>query len=163
MATNGKKTGMMYPEWDFAKMWGDFKMPEFADFKMPEINVDALIETQQKNIEALNLANKAAVEGWQAFAKKQAELWQEAFEETGTMAKDMATTAEPTDKLAMQAAFAKTALESSVSNAREAQAMASKTANKAIDIVYKRFAESLDEVVSYVEKNAPKVPTAEAK
>jgi len=158
MATNGKKTGAMFPEWDFAKMWGDFKMPEFADFKLPDFNVDVFVEAQQKNIEAMNMANKTAVEGWQAFAKKQAELWQSAVEETGAMAQDLASTTEPKDKFAMQAAFAKTAFENSLSNAREAQAMASKTANKTVDIVTKRFAESLDEVVSYVEKNAPKMP-----
>lgn len=171
MAANTKTTNGMFPEWDISKMFGEFKMPEFsefkmpefADFKMPAMNVDAMIEMQQKNIEAFNLANKAAVEGWQAFTKKQVELWQSAIEETGALAQDVAATKEPADKLAKQAAFAKSAFESGLSNAREAQSMASKTANKTVDIVSKRWAEGLDEVVSCVDKATPKAPAAAAK
>ncbi len=169
LAANGKTTGAMFPEWDVTKIWGefkmpdfsefkmpDFKMPEFSNFKMPAMNVDVFVEAQQKNLEAFNLANKAAVEGWQAFAKKQAELWQAAIEETGAMAQDVVAAKEPGDKLAKQAAFAKTAVETGISNAREAQAMASKAANKTVDIVSKRWAEGLDEVMACVEKAAPK-------
>lgn len=152
MAANGKTNGAMFPEWDFTKVWADMKMPEF--------NVDAMVSAQQKNIEAMNLANKAVVESWQGFAKKQAELWQTAMEDTGVLAQDVASAKEPTDKMAKQAAFAKAAFENSLSNAREAQEIAAKTANKAVDIVSKRWTEGLDEVTSYVEKTAPKAAAA---
>lgn len=152
MATNGKTNGAMFPEWDFTKVWADMKMPEF--------NVEAMITAQQKNIEAMNLANKAAVEGWQSFAKKQAELWQGAIEDAGSFAQDVASAGEPTDQMAKQAAFAKTAFETGVSNARESQEAATKAANKSVEIVSKRWAEGLDEVVTFVEKTAPKAAAA---
>lgn len=155
MAANGKTNGAMFPEWDFTKVWADMKLPEF--------NVDAMVAAQQKNIEAMNLANKTVVESWQGFAKKQAELWQAAVEDTGVLAQDVASAKEPTDKMAKQAAFAKAALENGLSNAREAQEIAAKTANKTVDIVSKRWTEGLDEVVSYVEKSAPKAKAAAAK
>ena len=143
MATNGKTNGAIFPEWDFSKVWADVKMPEF--------NVDAMIASQQKNIEAMNLANKVAVEGWQAFAKKQAELWQSAVEGTGALAQDVAFAKEPADKLAKHADFAKSAMKTGLANAREAQELAAKTANKTVDIVSKRLVEGMDEAVSYVE------------
>lgn len=152
MATNGKTNGAMFPEWDFTKVWADMKMPEF--------NVEAMITAQQKNIEAMNLANKAAVEGWQSFAKKQAELWQSAIEDAGTFAQDVASVKEPTDQMAKQAAFAKSAFETGLSNARETQEAATKAANKSVEIVSKRWAEGLDEVVTLVEKTAPKAAAA---
>ena len=152
MATNGKTNGAIFPDWDFSKIWADVKMPEF--------NVDALITAQQKNIEAMNLANKAAVEGWQAFAKKQAELWQSAVEDTGALAQDVASAKEPADKLAKQADFAKSAMKTGLANAREAQELAAKTANKTVDIVSKRLVEGMDEVVSYVETAQPKAAAA---
>lgn len=152
MAANGKTNGAMFPEWDFTKVWADMKMPEF--------NVDAMVVAQQKNFEAMNLANKAVVESWQGFAKKQAELWQTAVEDTGALAQDVASAKEPTDKVAKQAAFAKTAFENSLSSAREAQEIAAKTTNKTVEIVSKRMAEGIDEVVSYVEKTAPKAAAA---
>jgi len=154
MAANGKTNGAMFPEWDFTKVWADMKMPEF--------NVDAMVAAQQKNIEAMNLANKAVVDSWQGFAKKQAELWQAAVEDTGVLAQDVASAKEPTDKVAKQAAFAKAAFENSLSTAREAQEIAANTANKTVDIVSKRWAEGLDEVVSYVEMTAPKAAKAAA-
>ena len=152
MAANGKTNGAMFPEWDFTKMWADMKMPEF--------NVDAMVSAQQKNIEAMNLANKMVVDSWQGFAKKQAELWQAAVQDTGVLAQDVASAKEPTDKVAKQAAFVKTAFENGLSSAREAQEIAAKTANKTVDIVSKRWAEGLDEVVTYVEKTAPKAAAA---
>jgi len=154
MAANGKTNGAMFPEWDFTKVWADMKMPEF--------NVDAMVVAQQKNIEAMNLANKTVVDSWQGFAKKQAELWQAAVEDTGVLAQDVASAKEPTDKVAKQAAFAKAAFENSLSTAREAQEIAANTANKTADIVSKRWAEGLDEVVSCVEKTAPKAAKAAA-
>lgn len=171
MAAKGKTNGAMFPEWDVTKVWadmkmpefGDMKMPEFGDMKMPEINVDAMVAAQQKNIEAMNLANKTVVESWQGFAKKQAELWQAAFEDTGVLAQDVASAKEPTDKVAKQAAFAKAAFENSLSTAREAQDIAAKTTNKTVDIVSKRWAEGLDEVMSYVDTATPKASAKAAK
>jgi phasin family protein len=152
MAANGKTNGTMFPEWDFSKMWGDMKMPE--------LNVDALVAAQQKNIEAMNLANKAAIEGWQMFAKKQAELWQSAVEDTGAVAQDIASAKEPSDKIAKQAAYAKSAFEAGLSNARDAQELAAKTANQTVDIVSKRWAEGMDEVVAMVDTAKPKAAAA---
>ena len=152
MATNGKTNGAIFPEWDFSKVWADVKMPEF--------NVEAMIAAQQKNIEAMNLANKAAVEGWQALAKKQAELWQSAIEGTGALAQDVAFAKEPADKLAKQTDFAKSVMKSGLANAREAQELATKTANKTVNIVSKRLVEGMDEVVSYVETVQPKAAAA---
>ncbi|MGB0632057.1 MAG: phasin family protein [Alphaproteobacteria bacterium] len=152
MATNGKTNGAMFPEWDFSKVWAEMKMPEF--------DVDALIAVQQKNIEAMNMANKAAVDGWQAFAKKQAELWQAAVEDTGALAQDVAAAKEPAEKIAKQAAFAKSSIEAGISNAREAQELAAKATNKTVDIVSKRWVESVEEAVAMVGKATPKAAAA---
>jgi phasin family protein len=152
MAANGKTNGTMFPEWDFSKVWADMKMPEF--------DVDALIAVQQKNIAAMNMANKAAVDGWQAFAKKQAELWQAAVEDTGALAQDVAAAKEPADKIAKQAAFAKSSIEAGISNAREAQELAAKATNKTVDIVSKRWVESVEEAVAMVGKVTPMATAA---
>ena len=152
MATNRNTNGAIFPEWDFSKVW--------ADVKIPELNVDALIAAQQKNIEAMNMANKTAVDGWQAFAKKQAELWQTAVEDTGALAQDVAAAKEPADKIAKQAEFAKSSIEAGISNAREAQEMAAKTTNKTVDIVSKRWVESVEEAVAMVGKAVPKAASS---
>ena len=58
---------------DFQKM--------MMDFKMPGIDADALMNAQQKNIEAIASANQLATEGLQAIGKRQAELFQQTVEE----------------------------------------------------------------------------------
>ena len=45
-----------------------------SEFKLPGIDMETLMETQRKNIEAVTQANKVAVEGMQAIAKRQAEM-----------------------------------------------------------------------------------------
>ena len=148
MAVNRKTSGKVFPEWDISKVWADMKMPEF--------NVDALVAAQQKNIEAINLANKTVVDNWQDFVRNQAELWKAAVEDTGVFAQVVASANEPTEKVVKQAAFAKAAFANSLSTAREAQEIAAKTTNKTVDIVSKRWADGIDEVVSCVERVATK-------
>ena len=152
MATNGKTNGAIFPEWDYSKVWADIKMSVF--------DVDALIAAHQKNIEAMNMANKAAVDGWQAFAKKQAELWQAAVENTGSLAQDVAAAKAPGDKIVKQAEFAKSSIEAGISSARDAQEVAAKATNKTVDIVSKRWVESVEEAVAMVGEAAPKAAAA---
>ncbi len=146
MSSKDRTAETAYPNWDMTKMW--------AGFKLPQIDADAMLSAQQKNIEALNQANKTAVEGWQAMAKKQAEFWLGTFEKTGTYVQEMAGTREPKEKLAKQAAFAKAAFEDGLSSVRETQALASTTTDNAISIVSQRWAEGLDEMVAYGNKAA---------
>ena len=149
MPANRKTNGKVFPEWDITKSWADMKMPEF--------NIDVIVSAQQKNIEAMNLANKTVVDSWQDFTTRQAELWQAAVADTGVFAQVVASANEPAEKVVKQAAFAKAAFESSLSTAREAQEIAAKTTKKTVDIVSKRWAEGIDEVVSCVENAATKV------
>jgi len=148
MAANTKTDGKVFPEWDINKVWANMAMPEF--------NVDAIVAAQQKNIEAMNLANKTIVDSWQGFVKRQAELWQTAVEDTDVFAQVVASANEPTENVVKQAAFAKAAFENSLSTAREVQETAAKTTNKTVDIVSKRWADGIDEVVSCVERLATK-------
>ena len=148
MANNEKNNGAMFPEWDFSKAWAEMKVPNF--------DVDALIAAQHKNIEAVNMASKAVVDGWQAFAKKLAELWQAAVEDTGALAQGVAAAKEPVEKIARQAAFAKSSIEVGISNVREAQEMAAKATNKTVDIVSKRWVESVEEAVAMAGEATPK-------
>ena len=141
-----KKTfnGENHPGWDFAKLW--------SNLRLPDLDVTDVITAQKKNIDAINLANKAAVEGWQAITKKQASLWQSTLERGGMVAQDVAAAQGTSDKLAMQAAFATSSIEEGISNVRDAHELVAKTTNKAMDIVSKRIIEGLEEAMTVVGK-----------
>ena len=98
MAAKGKTNRSSFPAWDATKIWTNLNWSNF--------DVASLIKAQQKNVEAINMVNKVAVEGWQAITKKQTAIWQSALEQNRIMVQGVAAAHEPSDKLAMQAAFA---------------------------------------------------------
>lgn len=110
----------------------------FADLKVPGMDPSALAATQQKNIEALTAANKRAYEGYQALAKRQAEIFQEAVADATTTLKS-GVTAVP------DANTAKAAVEKAVANLRELADMLSKTNSEAFELINKRMNENLEE------------------
>lgn len=128
----------------------------FAGFTFPGFDVEALMATQRKNLEAFTQANQLAVAGFQALAKMQVELTRAAMDQASTLVRDWAETSAPEVKLQKQAEFAKQALEKGVSNTRELVELASKTQTEAFDVLKKRFTESVDEMTSFVKKEAKK-------
>ena len=127
-----------------------------AGFNFPGLDMQALMVTQRKNLEAFTQANQLAVEGFQAFAKMQADLTRDAIEEASAMARDWAQTSAPEEKLQKQAAFAKQALAKGVDNARELAELAGKTQASTFEVLNKRFTESLDELAAYAKKETKK-------
>ena len=128
----------------------------FAGFTFPGFDVEALMATQRKNLEAFTQANQLAVAGFQALAKMQVELTRAAMDQASTLVRDWAETSAPEVKLQKQAEFAKQALEKGVSNTRELVQLAGKTQTEAFDVLKKRFTESVDEMTSFVKKEAKK-------
>ena len=141
-------TGKFFDTADVSKM--------FAGFTFPGFDVEALMATQRKNLEAFTQANQLAVEGFQAVAKMQVELARAAMEQASALVRDWSETSTPEAKLQKQAEFAKQALEKGVSNTRELVQLAGKTQTEAFDVLKKRFTESVDEMTSFVKKEAKK-------
>ena len=129
---------------DFQKM--------MTDFKMPGIDADALMNAQQKNIEASASANQLAVEGMQAIGKRQAELFQQAVEESQKTLGELMTQGAPEDRIAKQAETVKATIERTVTNLREISEMLAKSNQEAFEVINKRITESLEEVQSLAGK-----------
>ena len=70
---------------DAEKMTEFFKQNDFtkqlASLKMPGIDPEALVKAQQKNMDALVEANKAAAAGYQDLFKKQIAIFEETMAE----------------------------------------------------------------------------------
>jgi hypothetical protein len=66
---------------DVEKMTEFFKQNDFtkhlANLKMPGMDADAMMKSQQKNMDALVEANKAAAAGYQDLFKKQIAIFEE--------------------------------------------------------------------------------------
>jgi phasin family protein len=128
-------------------------MKGMADFRVPGIDVEAVVASQHKNIEALTQANQLAVEGVQALLHRQSEITRSAIEEFSSMYRDFVQpNGSPGDKIAKQAEYSKVALEKGLANARELTELVNKANAEAFNVINKRVTETFDEVRDYAQK-----------
>ena len=59
-----------------------------SDLGLPKLNVDELLQTQKKNIDALGQSAKVAAQGAQSVAQKQREVLEAGLREAATLARD---------------------------------------------------------------------------
>ena len=128
---------------DFSQFTDVEKM--MSKFTMPGLANGALAEAQRKNIEALTTANKVAFEGAQALAQRQTEILRQGMEELSKAMQEMASGGSPAQALGKQAELVKESYEVGLANLRELTEMSAKSQAEAIDVLNKRFTESLDE------------------
>ncbi|MBR9972404.1 phasin family protein [Magnetospirillum sulfuroxidans] len=135
----------------------DFDISKYmGEFKVPGVDVETLVGSQRKNIEALTQANKLAYDGLQAVLKRQVEILRQTMDEVAVVSKDIAEPGNPQDKAAKQAELAKDAFERSLSNMRELAEMIAKANNEAFELLNKRFTQNLDEMRDVFVKAAKK-------
>jgi len=131
---------------------GKFDMTKlFSDVKIPGFDMKAAMDAQRKNIEALNAANQAAVQGMQAVAQRQAEILSQAVSEISAVAQQLASASNnPQELTSKQAEVARKAFEQALANARELAEIVSKSNTEAFAIINKRVSESLQELKALV-------------
>lgn len=127
------------PDMDVMKMLADFRMPALP-------NMDALVASQRRNIEALSQANRVALEGAQAIAKRHMEILQSSMAEMTDAMTQLTTQDTPQARTARQAEMMKGAYEKAVGNLRELADLIQKSNAEAVQVLNRRFTEAMDEV-----------------
>ena len=141
---------------DVMKMYGDFDPSKFADefakatngMKVPAFDVNAIVDAQRKNIEAFSAANRAAVEGFQTVAKRQAEMVKAAIDDMSAAVATMGKTTSPAEVTAKQAELAKETYETVVANLKEISDILAKSNDVAAKTINARVIEAMDEMKS---------------
>lgn len=128
----------------------------FAGFTLPGFDVEAVLASQRKNIEALTQANQLAVEGVQAVARRQAEIAREAIDEASTVLREIVQPTAPEERIAKQAELLKQTFERSLANTRELALLLAKANTEAFDVVAKRIAQGFEEVRDEAKKRVTK-------
>ena len=129
-------------KFDLTKMMGEFKLPG--------VDMESLMEAQRKNIEAVTQANKVAVEGMQAIAKRQAEMLAESMAAVSEAAKEISNAKSPQDFTSKEAELAREAFEKALANMRELAELVGKSNSEAFEVMNNRFNESLKELTSLI-------------
>jgi len=144
-----------FGDFDFSKMMDASKL--MKDFKLPGVDVEAVISSQRRNLEALTAANQLALEGMQAVAKRQTEILRQMMEEASQAVRDVMAAGSPEDKAARQTELVKDAFKRAIGNMRELAEMVSKSQGEAFEVINKRVTDSLDEIKGAVaKKQAPR-------
>jgi phasin family protein len=137
----------------------------FADFRFRPFDVEAVWAAQRRNLEAFSQANQLAVEGANAFAKRQIEITQQTFEDLSTLVRDMTQPSSTEDRIAKHAEYTKKMIDKGLTHGREIASMAAKTGGEVAEVLTKRTAESLDEMRGFACKTgaAATAPMTSAK
>jgi phasin family protein len=117
-----------------------------ARLGLPKVDVDKLIDSHLKNIEALGRSAQMAGEGAKQLAEKQREIVESAFRETSAMVRDFHPLGNAQDMLAKQGEYAKKAFEITMQNTRDIAELAKKTTADATAIMRDRLRDSLTEL-----------------
>lgn len=141
-------------DFDFTKFASNFdpsKLTEeftktFSQFQLPGVDVNAIISSQQKNLEALTAANQSALEGIQAVVTRQAEIMQQTMNATASAVEDLSKSTSPQEANSKQAALVQKTFEKALADMTEIAEMVAKSNMEASAAINKRLSESLDEV-----------------
>lgn len=134
---------------DFAKFFSDMKMPAMPD-------MDAFVAASRRNMETFTAANRVALEGAQAVARRHMEIMQQSMTEMTEAMRSFTTAESPQAKAAKQAELLKHAYERSVANIKELGDMIQQSNTEALRLLNARFTESMDEIKQLAAKSAGK-------
>jgi len=132
---------------DFSGLLARMQLPGMPD-------IDAVLAAHRKNIETLTAANRVAIEGAQAVARRNMEIMQKTMSELTENLRSFASPEPPQAKAAKQAELLKTAYENAVANMKEIGDLIQKSNAEALGLINNRFVEAMDEVKALVAKQA---------
>ncbi len=131
---------------DISRLFGDIRFPT----TLPDSNL--LLTAHRRNMDALSQANRLALEGAQAVARRHMEIMQHSMTELTEHVRELASTGTPQAKAARQAELLKRSYEHAVANMRELSDLIQRSNSEALAQLDHRFREALDEVKGLLEK-----------
>lgn len=120
--------------------------------KMPRVDVDAILDHNRRNLEALQKAATASASGATELMGKQREIFQDALREITDMGQNFRASGNPQEMLAKQADLARRSFEAAVKNAGEASEIVRKSGSESLDILRQRIHDAMEEVRRGYEK-----------
>jgi phasin family protein len=131
---------------DFTKLFAELKFPAMPD-------MDAFVAASRRNMETLAAANRVALEGAQAVARRHMEIVQQNMTELTEAVRSLSNADAPQAKAAKQAELLKLGYERSVANIKEISDLIQRSGAEAIKLLNQRFTEAMDEIKTLAEKS----------
>ncbi|HUK59018.1 MAG TPA: phasin family protein [Stellaceae bacterium] len=126
-----------------------------GDWRIPNIDLEAMAQSQRRNIEALTQANQVALEGTQSWMKRNMELARQSMEDLQAMLSEVTKpNGSMEDRLQRQAEYSRKAIEKGLENFRDLAELVTKANAEAMNVIAKRVTEGLEEVRELAKKAA---------
>jgi phasin family protein len=121
----------------------------FSNAKIPGLDVEAVLASQKKNVEAMIGANQIVAEGYQAVAKRQLEIAQSTIQDAQSRVADLMGSASPEERMAKQAELVKTGIEQASQSMHEMSEVLRQTQTEAFALIKRRMDEGVDEIKDF--------------
>jgi phasin family protein len=127
----------------------------FAELRFPSVIPDgsALLAAHRRNMEVLSAANRLALEGAQAVARRHMEIMQQTMTEFTEHARELSSADSPQQRAARQAELVKKSYERAVANIRDLSDLIQHSNAEALGVLSHRFTEAMDEIKALLEKS----------
>jgi phasin family protein len=126
----------------------------FSELRFPSMVPDssALMAAHRRNMEVLSNANRLALEGAQAVARRHMEIMQQTMTEFTEHARELTHAETPQAKAAHQAALVKKSYERAVANIKDLSDLIQRSNAEALGVLSDRFKEAMEEVQVLLER-----------
>ena len=135
----------VFKDFEFSKIFKDMKVPAMPD-------MEVVLAAHKRNLEALSEANRVALEGAQAVARRHMEIMQSTMSGLTETLKDLSASDSPAARAAKQTDLLKQAYENAVSNTRELGDLIQKSNTEAMQKLNHRFSEAMTEMKTLFKK-----------
>ena len=117
-----------------------------SNLGLPELDVNRLIETHRKNIDALGESIKTAAGGAQSVAHKQREVLEAGLREASALARGFQPLGDPQEILAKQTEFVRKVFDIAVQGAQDTTKLSQQSTGDVVKIIRDRMKASLGEI-----------------
>jgi phasin family protein len=124
------------------------------NFGLPQVDVEKLLETNRKNLEALGESARVAAGGAQSVAQKQREVLEAGLREASALARGYQPLGNAQEILAKQAEFVKKVFDIAVQGARDSAEQSRQSTTDAVKIIQERMKASLEEMHGSVSRQS---------
>ena len=128
----------------------------FQHYQAIPFEMQDLMETQRKNLQAFTQVQQLAVENMQALAQRQTEIVSQMIEDNSNIAKELMGEGSPEQKLTRNAELFKKLYEKTTRNMQELSDMIGKSGAETGKLLNKRVSASMGEMKSALEKSQKK-------
>ena len=118
----------------------------FKQWKVPGIDLDSMLASYRKNMEALTEAGRVATEGMKALADRQTEIMRDAMETLRGATAELTSAKDPQELAAKQAEMAKQAFEKASANMKDLADLVVKSNTASFEVIQSRMNQGLEEL-----------------